>query len=953
MSVVVSDMYSVVLDAGIQAAIAAGTSGPSFNITGFQIGSLSAAQGAVASATATGVDNWVYTGTASQIYYALLPDSDACLFRIILDESVGNFQVGQICLMIGSTAFSKSILYQQQNKWKSALPGLYGNSISFDIVLAISDAQACINLSMFQSLYAMLPEVADETLLPAASSTLYNTYLVRNHTALGVPVVANARNSLWYFAPHRTTAAQGEGVMAVSPALFDPTVQMNMAVYFDYTTGLYLPADPMNETKFPVGVMTSACEITQIGYISRFGAGTADDIWPTTLTVNEMYSVQAGQPGIPGISPTYQPYGVALSNNLIYIDMVDKRGESWINQATAPAGAQPLDQSHKHVLVTEAVNGFMIASDKLKLDNPVNFVIGSNGINTTALPGGKVSVQPDGTTGFPIPAGEPVGPGILPGAPVCLQITGGTRTWIAADPRINALRPIGILSNDSTRVILSGYLTLTATPNAWPMPLASNGLYFAGEDTHQGTVQASGNWIVGSAVNSNTLALAFDPLSSILDHINAFTATTPVAVRGATPAGVAAMFAAFFVKIADPVTGFLPLAGGTMTGPMTAEGFKSNVNNISTSVSAYAMVATDNGKLLEVGGMAETTITCQTPAVWSGGVFYLYNGSTAKAHVVTPAGLFVGPSGSLANSIIIPSGSLMFFMCNGVNIFAAEFQQPISSRTVVFAPQTTWYVNFGAGSDSTGDGKTAGTAWATIQHAINYLSVSFIAGQIRILCANGTLVIPGGENYAANFQTSQISGWILEGNIGNPAACVIDASAYGARGIANGGSSTVVVNGFTIYCGQETVLSEGNTVYVGNVNIIGVPIPAGGSSNAVAFAAYGGKLTFLNGANISLSGPFSSIFCASLNGYLLIGWHDYLTVTTVSINLQNPYCYAAFIYATDNSSITYEAPYVFYSGAAFGTSYIINQSVVNTYGAGAGVIPGSHTGYIIGYGSLL
>jgi hypothetical protein len=379
MSVIVRDMYSTVLSAGVTAAIAAGSTGPKIDITGFQIGSSSAAQGATVDENDTGVDNWVYSGDASQIYYALLPDSDACLFRIVLDENVGDFQVGQICLMIGDTAFSKSVLYRQQAKWKSVLPSRYGNVLTFDLVLAISDAQSCINLTMLQDLYASLPEVADETYLPNAFVTIYNTYLVRNHTELGVPTVASRRNGAWHHAPHRQVAGQGEGVLAVAPALFHGSVRINMAVYFDYNTGKYMPARADDEIKYAIGVRTSLCEITQTGFIHRY---VADDIWPATLTPNTVLSVQTATPGVPGTAATCHPYGYVVSNKAVYVDFAGDVVESWLVQQPSLAGKTPLSRSHGHDIATEEKPGFMPSNVYLALiDDLAAFALDETGLS--------------------------------------------------------------------------------------------------------------------------------------------------------------------------------------------------------------------------------------------------------------------------------------------------------------------------------------------------------------------------------------------------------------------------------------------------------------------------------------------------------------------------------------------------------------------------------------------
>lgn len=341
MAVVVNDAYSVVTDAGVQAAIAAGGSGPQISITGFQIGSLSAADGAVPDPTATTVDNWQYTGTATQIYYAAEPNSDSCIFRVLLDDTVGNFTVGQIGLMVGTTLFSKSVLFQPQKKWQSNLPALIGNTLPFDLILGISNAQSCINLSILQTLDATLPEVSDETFLPDPTTTLYDTYLCQNNTTTGVPALAARRTGAWFLRSLRSVGGQGETVLAIPSSYFSPLVQPNMAVYFDFTQNLLLPADSASNYKFPIGIATSNYEVVQTGFVKRSTSGT--DIWPNPLQTGKIYSVQVGSPGIPGLAPTYSTYGLATDANTMYVDMANSLGRSYLAQTsmTTTIGGQP------------------------------------------------------------------------------------------------------------------------------------------------------------------------------------------------------------------------------------------------------------------------------------------------------------------------------------------------------------------------------------------------------------------------------------------------------------------------------------------------------------------------------------------------------------------------------------------------------------------------------------
>lgn len=396
MSAIVTDFYSVMTKAGRIAAIASGNMGPKIEITGFRIGSRSAAEGAIADKLATDVDDFVYESDTTRIAYALMPDSESCLFRITLDENIGDFDVGQIALMIGPTMFSKSVLFKKTPKWKSVLPGRYGNTVSFDIVLTLSDVEGCINLTLLKSLYTSLPEVANETLLPVPSSSLYNVYLVRNHTTLGIPTLAVRRNNEWYHSPHRIVPNQGDGVIVIQPSMFDASVKINMAVYYDYAAKKFYPADPAVAAKSPIGIRTADHEITTLGFVKRY---TPDDIWPGTMTVGQMYSTNvAPNAGKPTAIATYGAYGLAVSNDLVYVSFPPLFTSFLQTVVTPPIGEVPVDNSHTHTLATAVKHGFMSMSDFSKLAAPETFVIGDNGIKTEALATGRVTVSIDDTT---------------------------------------------------------------------------------------------------------------------------------------------------------------------------------------------------------------------------------------------------------------------------------------------------------------------------------------------------------------------------------------------------------------------------------------------------------------------------------------------------------------------------------------------------------------------------
>jgi hypothetical protein len=153
---------SLVTDAGIAAAIAAGTSGILVNITGFTLGTSSAAQGATATASDTAVDNLVFTGDTSYMTVSI-QNSDTVLFRIFLGQEVGDFNIGQIGLMMGSTLFSKHVLPAQTYKTVGSPPTTLGNIKVFDVAIRLTNIANLLNLSYIAAMYASLPEVDFET----------------------------------------------------------------------------------------------------------------------------------------------------------------------------------------------------------------------------------------------------------------------------------------------------------------------------------------------------------------------------------------------------------------------------------------------------------------------------------------------------------------------------------------------------------------------------------------------------------------------------------------------------------------------------------------------------------------------------------------------------------------------------------------------------------------------
>ncbi len=282
------EVTSTVTLAGIAAAIDAGASGPQINIIGFRIGSDSAAEGSVALNTDTDVDNFAFAGDLSFMTYTRIDDDTVC-WRIGLDTTIGNFDVGNIGLMIeGDVLFAKAVLPGKSNKYKSDPPKIVGNRKFYNIILTLTNVANLLDLSIIESTTCSLPEVATEVDLPVPNTTPFNAWLVRNHTHIGQPVIAVRRNDDWDFAPYNLYPNQGIGILASVTALYDGSCTTPSVVGFNTTSKTFFPAD--SDVVPAVGIRTDTYQLTTTGMIP----GALFSYLPATLTLGTFYYAGTG-----------------------------------------------------------------------------------------------------------------------------------------------------------------------------------------------------------------------------------------------------------------------------------------------------------------------------------------------------------------------------------------------------------------------------------------------------------------------------------------------------------------------------------------------------------------------------------------------------------------------------------------------------------------------------------
>jgi hypothetical protein len=248
---------------------------------------------------------------------------------------------------------------------------------------------------------------------------------------------------------------------------------------------------------------------------------------------------------------------------------------------------------------------------------------------------------------------------------------------------------------------------------------------------------------------------------------------------------------------------------------------------------------------------------------------------------------------------------------------------------------TNFYVNGTSGNDSN-DGLTAGTAFLTLQGAVNKIASGYIALQgVNLYVANGTYS-------GVTIGSSLVSSWSFIGNTGSPSSVVIDASSIAVnagRGIVVNGAK-VSVNGFSLRAYYELafVTNGGALSLNGSTRLLGNTV-------GVFLAAYASSIMYLFGAVAVLAGG-AGMIAASGGSTVQLGLTDGVSTTAVAFTFTGTPAFSpAFANVGTNGVISTGSSVCSFSGATTGARYYGNANgVFNTQGAGVNFFPGSTAG---------
>lgn len=295
-------MKSNITDAGISALLDAGINGPKIEVTHVRIGSDIIAP----SASATDVSGFVWQGDSTYIQYQIL-DEKTFAFKITLDESIGDFPIGNVGLFLkDGTMFTISSLITQRTKLKNSGTQV-GNREVFMIPIVLSGVSGLIDVTVIVPDEASIPFVQTENDLPDPTLAAYSVYEVVYHTVLKSSVLALRSNTGWLFVKGQT----GSESASFDPGMFEDGVHTGSLVYYDPIAALFRLADGTDKTKGYLGVVGSLYNIVSNG------AFLSTD-W--SLTPGANYYADGGS-NVGGVTTTPNDFyvGKAVTNNILLL----------------------------------------------------------------------------------------------------------------------------------------------------------------------------------------------------------------------------------------------------------------------------------------------------------------------------------------------------------------------------------------------------------------------------------------------------------------------------------------------------------------------------------------------------------------------------------------------------------------------------------------------------------
>ena len=249
-------MKTVITDAGLSAAIQAGLGGPKINVTSVKIGS------SIINPTSdmTDVVNEVWAGDTKRIRYQI-QDQRTFTFVVSLDESIGDFDIGNIGLFLeDGTLFCITTMVGVEKKIANNPPQV-GNRITLAVPIVLTGISGLIDLTIMVPDESSIPFLQDESGLPPANVAPYSVYEIIYHTELKSRCLALRGPDGWQF----VQASSQETAGSFDPEMFASDTNVGDLVYFDSETQLFQKANGLDNSKGYLGIKTSNYNVISYG----------------------------------------------------------------------------------------------------------------------------------------------------------------------------------------------------------------------------------------------------------------------------------------------------------------------------------------------------------------------------------------------------------------------------------------------------------------------------------------------------------------------------------------------------------------------------------------------------------------------------------------------------------------------------------------------------------------
>ena len=293
------------------------------------------------------------------------------------------------------------------------------------------------------------------------------------------------------------------------------------------------------------------------------------------------------------------------------------------------------------------------------------------------------------------------------------------------------------------------------------------------------------------------------------------------------------------------------------------------------------------------------------------------------------------------HGIGLPDGSI-YTKINGRYVPLTDNLDKRYSQLIA-PPTDTFYVIGPNGNDNnTGFSTSPKEGFRTIMGAIDAINNRYItSGTVTIRVSPGT--------YDGFFvPNSMIANWVIKSLNGDKKSCRIIATDPN-KPVKNACSTFF---GTQVDIADMTLAGLYDTIATtqGTINVYNCDIMMGNASNSQAVACYGGTVNLYG--EMTVSGTGSVIFRATACGNLGLGYYDVNSKTPLTITYKDAKASWATLVCEKCSNVSVASAVVTFIGVPDSMSYTaIDNGIINTWGAGTNIFPGTR-GPWVGSGGI-